>query len=226
MKIYGHPWSINTRKALMTLAEKDLAAEFVLLMIPAGEHKRPEHLARHPFGKVPVLDDDGFVLYETRAINEYVDRKTRPTKLVPDDVRDLARMHQWTNVADAYFVPHAGPFLVESLFRRYLGGEKNEQTIAAARTGMPAGLDAADAWLAQNEHFAGRAFSLADIHWMAYLEYLPPTGEGEALAKRKHLDRWWKRVSGRPTWQKVARSGPQPYDAGVTLDMIEKHYRR
>ena len=43
---------------------------------------------------------------------------------------------------------------------------------------MQAGLDAADAWLSQNEHFAGRAFSLADIHWMAYLEYLPPTGRG------------------------------------------------
>jgi glutathione S-transferase len=60
---------------------------------------------------------------------------------------------------------------------------------------------------------------------MAYLEYLAPVGEGEAVAQRKHLDRWWKRVSSRPTWQKVARSGPQPYDAGVTVDMIEEQYR-
>ncbi len=145
MKIYGHPWSINTRKALMTIAEKGLDAELVVVKLPAGEHKGPEHLARHPFGKVPVLDDGGFVLYETRAINEYVDRKKLPAQLVPGDVRDLARMHQWTNVADAYFVPHAAPFIVENLFRRYLGGPKNEQAVAAGRTGMPAALDAADA---------------------------------------------------------------------------------
>lgn len=213
MKIYGHPWSINTRKALMTLAEKGLEAELVVLKIPTGEHKLPAHLARHPFGKVPVLDDDGFVLYETRAINEYIDRKVRPTKLVPEDPRDLARMHQWTNVSDAYFLPHAGPLVFETLFRPYLGGgEKNEQVVAAARAGMQTPLDAADAWLAQNEYLAGRAFSLADVHWMPYLEYLAHAGEGDAITRRRHLGAWWKKVSARPTWQKVARSGPQPYD--------------
>jgi len=213
MKIYGHPWSTHTRKTLMTLAEKGLEAELVVLAIPKGEHRQPEHLARHPFAKVPVLDDDGFVLFETRAINEYLDRTTGPAKLVPSDVRDLARMHQWTHVADAYLVPHAAPFLVESLFRRFLGGEKNEQAIAAARAGMQAPLDAADAWLSRSDYFAGRAFSLADVHWMPYLEYLHRLGEGDALARRKHLDAWWKRVSARPTWHEVARSGPQPYDA-------------
>jgi glutathione S-transferase len=200
----------------MTLAEKGLHAEFVQLMLPAGEHKRPEHLARHPFGKVPVLDDDGFVLYETRAINEYIDRKTPPTRLVPEDPHDLARMHQWTNVADAYFLPHAVPFIVENLFRRYLGGERNEQAAAAGRAGMQPALDAADAWLARSEHFAGRAFSLADIQWMPYLEYLQHLGEGDAVARRKHLDAWWKKVSTRPTWQRVARSGPQPYEASMS----------
>jgi glutathione S-transferase len=213
MKIYGHPWSINTRKTLMTLAEKGIEAELVVVRLPAGEHKGPEHLARHPFGKVPVLDDGGFVLYETRAINEYVDRKAGPAQLVPSDVRDLARMHQWTNIADAYFVPYAVPIIVENLFRRYLGGEKNEQAVVAGRAGLPTALDAADAWLAQSEYFAGRSLSLADIHWMPYLEYLQHVGEADALTKRKHLGAWWKKVSNRPSWQKVARSGPQPYDA-------------
>ena len=215
MKIYGHPWSANTRKALMTLAEKGLEAEFVPVQLRTGEHKAPAHLARHPFGRVPVLDDDGFVLFETRAINEYIDRKARPTRLVPEDLRELARMHQWVNVADSYFVPHAVPFIVENLFRPFLGGPKDEKAIAQGRAGMPAALDAADAWLAQNDYFAGRAFSLADIHWMPYFEYLVHLGEEDAVAKRKHLDAWWKKVSSRPTWQNVARTGPQPYDANV-----------
>jgi glutathione S-transferase len=109
MKLYGHPWSINTRKTLMTLAEKGHQAELVLIMIPKGEQKSIEHLARHPFGKVPVLDDDGFVLYETRAINRYLDQKLGGTALIPGDDRDAARVEQWMNIADSYFIPHAHP---------------------------------------------------------------------------------------------------------------------
>jgi len=125
MKIYGHPWSINTRKTLMTLAEKGHEAEFSLVMLPRGEQKLPEHVARHPFGKVPVLDDDGFVLYETRAINAYLDRKLPGPSLTPTHPRELALLDQFTNAAEAYLVPHAMPVIMEKLFRRYLGGEQN-----------------------------------------------------------------------------------------------------
>lgn len=72
MQIYGHPWSVNTRKSLVTLAEKGHHATLSLVMIPKGEQKLPAHLRVHPFGKVPALDDSGFVLYETRAINAYL----------------------------------------------------------------------------------------------------------------------------------------------------------
>jgi glutathione S-transferase len=112
------------------------------------------------------------------------------------------------------------------MFRRYLGGERNEQAVAAGRAGMQTALDTADAWLARSEHFAGRAFSLADIHWMPYLEYLQHLGEGNAVARRKHLDAWWKKVSSRPTWQKVARSGPQPYEASMSVEAVEKQFGR
>ena len=44
--------------------------------------------------------------------------------------------------------------------------------------------------------------------------------------KRKHLAAWWERVSNRPTWRRVARTGPQPYEDGVTADVVEKQFRR
>ena len=90
MQIYGHPWSINTRKTLMTLAEKGRDVPMKLVMIPKGEQKRPEHLRVHPFGKVPVLDDNGFMLYETRAINAYLDATLGGPSLVPSNVRERA----------------------------------------------------------------------------------------------------------------------------------------
>ena len=225
MKIYGHPWSINTRKTLMTLAEKQHEAELCLVMIPKGEQKKPEHLEVHPFGKVPVLDDDGFLLYETRAINRYLDHKLGGNVLTPPTLREIARLDQWTNVADSYFVPFAHPLIVEVLFRRFLGGEQNVEAIEAGRRGMQTALDEIDRALAESPYLAGQTFSLADIHWMPYLEYLARIGEGEHVARRPHVDAWWRRISARPSWERVARQGPQPYEPGMTAEVIEQRYR-
>jgi glutathione S-transferase len=225
MKLYGHPWSVNTRKTLMTLAEKGREAEFILVMVPKGEQKSQEHLARHPFGKVPVLDDDGFVLYETRAINRYIDGKFDGPSLTPPEGKGAARLEQWMNVADAYFVPYAHALIVEKLFRQYLGGEQNVAAIRAGREGMQPALDVVESWLASHPYLAGSALSLADIHWMPYVDYLFQIGEGENIAGRASLSAWWKRVSSRETWARVARTGPQPYEAGMTVDVIERKYR-
>jgi glutathione S-transferase len=225
MKLYGHPWSINTRKTLATAAEKGHPIPLSLVMIPTGEHKQPAHLARHPFGKVPVLDDDGFVLYETRAINAYLDARLDGPRLVPDAARDRARMDQWINAADSYFIPYAHPLIVERLFRRYLGGEQDQTTIAAGRAGIGPALDAIDRALAAAPFLAGPALSLADLHWMPYLEYLHRVGEGAALDARPHVRAWWERVSARPAWHAVARTGPQPDEPGMTADVIAQRYR-
>lgn len=225
MKVYGHPWSINTRKVLMTLAEKGHAAELVLVMLPRGEHRAPAHLARHPFAKVPVLEDGTFMLFETGPINRYLDRTLSGPSLVPADSRAAARVDQWIGIADAYLVPHAQPLVVEQLFRRYLGGERNQAAIDAARAGIGVALDAADRALASNAYFAGSSLSLADIHWLPYFEYLTRIGDAALLDGRPHLRAWWDRVSARGTWHAVARSGPQPYEAGMTADVVETRYR-
>jgi glutathione S-transferase len=225
MKLYGHPWSLSTRKILMTLAEKGHRAELIVVMIPKGEQRAPEHVARHPFAKVPVIDDDGFVLYEARAITWYLDHKLSGPKLIPQDLRAGARLEQWINVADSYFIPHARPFILETMFRRYLGGEQDLQLIAASRAAMQLALDQADAWLTTNAYFAGTTFSLADIHWMPFVEYLVQGGYAALIDERPQLRAWWDRVSSRPTWQRIARSGPQPFHAGMSVAVLEDHLR-
>jgi glutathione S-transferase len=224
MKLYGHPWSINTRKVLATLAETGTHADLVLVMLPKGEHKRPEHLRLHPFGKVPVLDDGGFVLYETRAINAYIDAKAG-SRLTPATARERARMDQIVGVAEAYFAPHVHPLIVELLFRRFLGGEPNAAAIAAGRAGLATPLDAIDRVLATSPFLAGDTFSLADLHWMPYLDYLSQIGEGGPIEARAHVHAWWTRISARPAWQQTARTGPQPYEPGATQEAIEHGYR-
>jgi len=225
MKIYGHPWSINTRKVLAVLAEKGQEAELALVMLPKGEQKLPAHVALHPFGKVPVLDDAGFLLYESAAINRYLERKFPTPPLMPSDERGAGLVSQWLSVSDAYFAPHAGPLLLETLFRRYLGGETNHAVVESARANMETALDAADHQLGTTAYLAGETFSLADIHLMPYLEYLDKTGQGAPIERRSKLSAWWQRVSRRPAWQKVARTGPQPYEPGMTAEVIERRLR-
>lgn len=220
MKVYGHPWSINTRKVLTVFAEKGHEPELEVVMLPKGEHLTPEHRRLHPFAKVPVLVDEDFVLYETRAIYRYLEASFGDSVLAPSDAAASARCEQWLGIADSYFVPSAHPLLVERLFRRFLGGEPDDEVIARSREGMGAALDQADERLASSEHLAGPSFSVADLHWMPYLEYLLAVGE-DVLVGRPALRRWWQAVSERPSWQRVARTGPQPYDEGIVAEAVE-----
>ena len=225
MKVYGHPWSINTRKVLMALAEKGGEADLVFVNLPKGEHRQPDHMARHPFGKVPVLDD-GFLLCESGVINRYLDRKLPGLRLVPEDPKGSARVNEWISMGDSYFAPHAQTVVVETLFRRYLGGERNAAAIDAGLAAMQPALDVMDRALASSPYLASRELSLADIQFMPYLEYMAQTGLGEHVEARRNLREWWARASSRSAWQRVARTGPQPYQAGMTAEAVEKHWRR
>src|SRR5262249_17561209 len=146
--------------------------------------------------------------------------------LLPAEPHAAARVDQWIAAADAYFIPHARVLVIEGLFRRYLGGEQDRQAMGQARDGVQPTLDVLDRALAESEYIAGASFSLADIHWMPYFEYLTRIGEAASITRRERIAAWWTRVSARPTWQKVARTGPQPYEEGTRADVIEKLHRR
>jgi hypothetical protein len=60
---------------------------------------------------------------------------------------------------------------------------------------------------------------------MPYIDYLIRVGEAQDITRRANLSAWWSRVSSRETWRRVARTGPQPYDDGMTADVIERQYR-
>jgi len=105
MKIYGHPISTCTRKVLTTLEEKGQKADLVVVDIMKGDQKNPDHLARQPFGQIPAIDDDGFVLYESRAIIRYVDETMAGPKLTPNDAKGRGLMEQWMSVETSNFTP-------------------------------------------------------------------------------------------------------------------------
>lgn len=203
MKIYGFLPSTCTRRVLMTLHEKNHPFELVSVDLAAGEQKLAAHLARHPFGVVPFMDDEGFMLYESRAIIRYLDRKLPGTSLTPTDVKNFGEMEQWIGIEQSYF---SGPAmeLIKQLYFAVMQRLTPDTTIIEnAMPKVEHALDVAEKRLSKQPYFAGSTFSLADITWVPYVDYLFPSGLGELINDRPGLKAWWERVSVRPSWVKI-----------------------
>jgi glutathione S-transferase len=204
MKLYGHPMSTCTRKVLTTLAEKGHEAEFVMVDIMKGEAKHAAHLAHQPFGKVPALEDHNFKLYESRAIIRYLDEKLDGPKLTPTDIHDRAHMDQWMSVEYSYFSSPAMKIVMELLFGKMSGKTPDMEVVKAARASLATVLDISEKALTHHHYFGGKIFSLADISWMPYVQYLFAAEQGDLFTSRPAMNAWWERVSTRPSWKKVA----------------------
>ena len=203
MKLYGHPLSTCTRKVLTLLAEKNEKADFTLIDIMKGDQKKPDYLAMHPFGQVPVIDDDGFILYESRAILRYLDAKLPGTALTPTDARGRALMEQWVSIEQSHFSGAAMKIIWQNMFVPMSGGKPDLDAVAKGRADLDRTLDITEKALHKQDYLAGGTFSLADITWMPYVEYLFPAQAGDAITSRPNVSSWWTRVSERASWQQA-----------------------
>ena len=199
MKIYGHPMSTCTRKVLMTLAETNTPYELQVVEFATGDHKKPPHLARQPFGQVPALQDGDFELYESRAMCRYINDKTGGS-LVPRDLRDRARMEQWISVETSNFTAPVMKFIYQHIFQR----PQTPETIATATEQVSAALSIMDKQLASQPFFVGDHLTLADICFMPYFEYAMKTPAKDIIGKYPNVAKWWGRVSEKPNWRKIA----------------------
>ena len=199
MKIFGDPLSTNTRKVLTTLAELALPYELVHVDYAGGHHKQEAHLRRQPFGQMPALEDDGFMLYETHAMCRYLDARAG-NRLLPSELRKRARVDQWMSIESANFSSHAMKFVYHHL----LHVEQDAATLVHAGTALDKALEVLGAELSSSPFIGGDAFSLADICYMPYFEYAMLTPAEARVAKHPSLLAWWSKVRERPSWRKVS----------------------
>ena len=203
MKLYGNAFSTCTRKVLCTFAEKGQTPEFIALDFGKGEHKSADNLARQPFGKVPAIDDNGFKMYESRAIIRYLDETLPGPKLTPSDAKGRAMMEMWTSNEYSYFSGPAMKIVSQKMMVPMRGGTTDMAIVDAAKNDLQSPLDVLDKHFASSTYMVGDQFTLADVTYMPYVEYLFACGEGDLITSRKHLASWWNRVSERPSWKKT-----------------------
>lgn len=198
MKLFGHPMSTCTRKTMFTLHETATPFDLTVVDFAKGEHKQEPHLSRQPFGQVPALDDDGFALYESRAMMRYIDDKAGH-KLTPSDPKQRAVMEQWISVETSNFTPHVMKFIYHSIF----GRPQAPEVLEAAGKGLGHACDVLEARLAKSPYLAGDQFTLADICYAPYIEYAMGSDAKDIILSRPHVAAWWGRVSERPAWLKA-----------------------
>src|SRR5881275_2537951 len=129
--VYGPAGSTYVWSVRLALAEKGAAHE--LVEVGFGAHREEPHLSRHPFGKVPAFEHDGFMLYETQAILRYIDEGFMTSPLQPTDLHQFSRMNQIIGIVDAYAWPSiAAGVLFNRMLAPRLGMPVDEAAIEAA----------------------------------------------------------------------------------------------
>jgi glutathione S-transferase len=203
--IYGPAYSTYARTCRLALEEKGADYDLVEIDILSGANTTPEHLARHPFGKVPAFEHDGLELYETDAIIRYVDEALQGIDLQPADAAGRARMAQAINIIGGYAYPAMiGQIFIQRAVMPMIGGTADEDAIAAAIPQAETAVAALEKLIDGNAYLAGDRLSLADLLLIPVYDYIAQTPEGQnMLAKAPNLQRWWDTVRSRPSVQKT-----------------------
>lgn len=198
--VHGIPGSPFLRSVEIALKEK--AIDYRLEALAPGEHKQPKHLARHPFGRVPTFEHDGFMLYETDAIIRYLDETFSNPPLTPGNPRQRARMNQVIGIIEWYFFPKAAaPIAFNRIIGpKLLGLPTDEAAIAEAMPMARICFAELDRLLGDEPHFGGDRVSIADIMLAAQLDLLCDTAEGRELISGTRLEAWLERMTQRPSF--------------------------
>ena len=166
-----------------------------------GAGQTSEHLARHPWGKVPVLVHAGFSLFETAAITRYVDDVFPGPKLQPEDPQRRARMTQICAILDHYgWNPMVIQVFVQGALIPMKGGAPDRAVIAKAMPQAELALKTIESLTTGGEFLCGTSISLADMYLVPILDYFLRTEDGRAAMKPyPRISTWWQKIEQRPS---------------------------
>jgi glutathione S-transferase len=201
IKLYTFPPSTNSRKVRIALLEKGLEFERINVDLTKREQKTPEYLQIHPFGQLPALDDEGFIVYDSTIINEYLEDEYPYPSLMPKDSEGRARARMLEDFRDSHF----NPFFVHIIHEmRKPEGERDGARIDNARAEIAKVFDRTEKELKGKEYLAG-TFSLADAAFMSNIELLDRFGITVDAAKYPSTVAWIARLKARPSYAASAQ---------------------
>jgi len=201
--INGQPQSTYVRTARMCCVEAGVDHE----LRPLGDGSVDSVLAalrsdayreKHPFARMPTLEDGKVVLFETSAIGRYVSEKYGGGCLVPADAREAVRMEQWISALNCYVIPDTTTKFIQPFVFQ---DEPDLDAIEAAKPLLRSHYEALDRALVGRTVLAGDAISIADLLLAPPLHAVGGLPGGmELFAGLTDLGRWWENIAARPSF--------------------------
>ncbi len=187
LKIYGADLSSPANKVRFVAHALGLEYEYIRVSIKDGENRKEEFLRLHPAGKIPVIDDDGFILFESDAICRYLSIKHNSPLYLPD-LRQRALIDQWMDFINI----HVGGALSKVLFNRVFASfakvAVDERAISDGISFLNKFLPIIDQQLQKRGYIAADKMTLADLALLATLD--PAEVAQVSLSPYEHIVKW------------------------------------
>ncbi|SOC85826.1 glutathione S-transferase [Ensifer adhaerens] len=197
--LYGASYSVYVRIVRLCLHEKAVQYEQVPVDIFSDAGTPSNYWERHPFGRIPAFEHDGFSVYESGAIARYIDEAFQGIRLQPVDVRQRARINQIISIADNYVYPNlVWGVYVERVSKPLRGETTDQDKFKGSLEKSRLCLETISALMGGNDWLAGQELSLADLWLAPMIDYFLLAPEGlETLRDYAALADWWSRINSR-----------------------------
>jgi glutathione S-transferase len=194
LKIWGRFTSINVRKVVWAARELDLDFEHINAGRNFGVVNTPEYRRMNPNARVPLIDDGGFVLWESNVIVRYLCAKHASGSLYAETLRERFDAERWMDWQQSTLNPAARDAFWQLI--RTPAAQRDAARLAVSITATEELLGILDAHLKTRRYVAGDQFTMADIplgcevhrYWSLPLEYPP----------HSHVQRWYASLISRP----------------------------
>ncbi|MEH2411265.1 glutathione S-transferase family protein [Nostoc sp.] len=197
LKFYYNPLSPNARRVWLTLLEKEIPFESVLVNLD-GDQLQPEFLTINPFHHIPVVVDQGFRVVESLAIMDYLESKYPTLVMLPSEPQALAKVR----IVQLVTANELFPQVISLIYER-----EDSPQAAQAKQHIDKVLKFFTQVLGDRSFFGSHQLTLADI--VAGIGVLSLPNLGVNLRDYPRLNEWSERLMQRPAWQKTKMSSEE-----------------
>jgi len=201
--LYGIDPSPPSNKVRFVANALGVEYEFKRVNLAGGEGQNPDHLKLHPAGKVPVLQDGDFVLFESNAIIRYLADKAG-SNLYPKDLKRRAIVDQWLDFSSMHIGISVGKVFFNRIVYKLMNTEQDERSLKDGISFLQRFLPVIDAQLAKSPFIAGAEMSLADICLLSNLDPAEPSEID--LSPYPNLVKWRNGLRAQDFYQKCFKS--------------------
>lgn len=199
-KLYGFDGSTYVRTVKMVMRDKGIDCEQAQINVLEGEPRQPEHLKRHPFGKVPVLDIDGIRIRETDAICRYLEETRPDPALIPDSPKSRALMNEAISLINSYGYGALVGVAGYHLFPEFIGGQ-NEEARSTCLEQSKTLLSLLMENKGNAKWLAGDDCTLADYFLAPIIFYISLTPDADTLLGVPGVSDWWRDMQEVPAFK-------------------------